>query len=60
MDVNLITVPETNKVENKIRYNSDKFQVADIKCVIECEMKKIDHATQGTNDIQRLKVTLIF
>ena len=52
MDINL----QTHHVE----YNADKFHVADVECVIECEMEKMESVRHITDDTQRLRVSIIF
>ena len=47
--------PHTHNVE----YNANKFQVADIQCVIECEMDKMEAVRQITADTQRLRVSVL-
>ena len=37
-------------------YDESRFRVADVPCVIQCEMRKVDAVMKATDDSQRLRV----
>ena len=44
---------------HQVEYNADKFHVADVECVIQCEMEKMEAVRHITDDTQRLRVSLL-